>query len=156
MGAIHQHRLSIETSEPDNILVTQDGQIKIMDFGIAKTLGNHGEFSSGRLLVGTYRYLAQNRHWVYALILEQTSIALASYSMRLSRDGILIFPKQTLVMPFTTEDTRPRTYEIQRNCSQRSCQSYHAINEQKANKTTGFCNRDGIFITFSSKRKYRC
>ena len=29
-----------------------------MDFGIAKTLGNHSEFSSGRLLVGTYRYLA--------------------------------------------------------------------------------------------------
>ena len=58
MGAIHQHRIVHRDLKPDNILVTQDGQIKIMDFGIAKTLGNHGEFSSGRLLVGTYRYLA--------------------------------------------------------------------------------------------------
>ena len=58
MSAIHQHRIVHRDLKPDNILVTQDGQIKIMDFGIAKTLGNHGEFSSGRLLVGTYRYLA--------------------------------------------------------------------------------------------------
>ena len=59
LGAIHAHRIVHRDLKPDNILVTGPGVAKLMDFGIAKQMGAHGQdTSSGGMVVGTFKYLA--------------------------------------------------------------------------------------------------
>ncbi|MBI5495623.1 MAG: protein kinase [Deltaproteobacteria bacterium] len=60
LGAIHAHRIVHRDLKPDNILVTNSGVVKLMDFGIAKQFGgpNTGDTSSGGMVVGTFKYLS--------------------------------------------------------------------------------------------------
>ncbi|HEX5416184.1 MAG TPA: serine/threonine-protein kinase [Chloroflexota bacterium] len=53
----HRHDIVHRDIKPQNIMVTANGPVKVMDFGIAKDLDNDGATSAG-LLVGTPRYMS--------------------------------------------------------------------------------------------------
>ncbi|MFH1810766.1 MAG: protein kinase [Pseudomonadota bacterium] len=58
LGTIHAHRIVHRDLKPDNILVTPQGVVKLMDFGIAKQLTDQGPSTSGGMVVGTFKYLS--------------------------------------------------------------------------------------------------
>lgn len=58
LSTIHAHRIVHRDLKPDNVLVTPGGVVKLMDFGIAKQLAEHGPSTSGGMVVGTFKYLA--------------------------------------------------------------------------------------------------
>ena len=58
LSTIHAHRIVHRDLKPDNIMVTAGGVVKLMDFGIAKQLAEHGPSTSGGMVVGTFKYLA--------------------------------------------------------------------------------------------------
>lgn len=58
LSAIHAHRIIHRDLKPDNILVTPNGVVKLMDFGIAKQLAEAEPSTSGGMVVGTFKYLS--------------------------------------------------------------------------------------------------
>ncbi len=55
----HSHRILHRDIKPENILRQSTGQIKLLDFGVAKQLGdNDGELTKAGMVIGTPRYMA--------------------------------------------------------------------------------------------------
>ncbi|MEM0969171.1 MAG: serine/threonine-protein kinase, partial [Verrucomicrobiota bacterium] len=56
----HNHELVHRDVKPANIMITLDGEVKIMDFGLVKMRGGPGSagLTEARMSVGTPRYLA--------------------------------------------------------------------------------------------------
>jgi hypothetical protein len=56
IAALHAQRLVHRDLKPSNVLVARDGRVVIVDFGIAKQLGEHSTMTNG--LIGTPAYMA--------------------------------------------------------------------------------------------------
>lgn len=58
-GVEHMHRMGVvhRDLKPSNIFITRDGQIKLMDFGIARLMDNHDASQKGTM-VGTLLYIS--------------------------------------------------------------------------------------------------
>jgi serine/threonine-protein kinase len=52
---------------PSNILLTRDGRVKVIDFGIAKARGRLGATSTGNKLKGKLRYMSPEQAWGRAI-----------------------------------------------------------------------------------------
>lgn len=55
---LHTHGVIHRDLKPDNILITDTGEIKVIDFGIAQLLTEKGSGTPGRQLVGTPVYMS--------------------------------------------------------------------------------------------------
>ncbi len=58
LSSIHAHRIVHRDLKPDNILVSDAGVVKLMDFGIAKSFTGRSEHSSGGMVLGTFKYIS--------------------------------------------------------------------------------------------------
>ncbi|WP_426750784.1 serine/threonine-protein kinase [Myxococcus sp. Y35] len=58
LAYIHGHGLVHRDLKPSNIMVDDDRQVRLMDFGLAKFLADDAAITEAGKLVGTYRYMA--------------------------------------------------------------------------------------------------
>lgn len=58
LAYIHAHGLVHRDLKPSNIMVDEDRQVRLMDFGLAKFLADDAAVTQGGRLVGTFRYMA--------------------------------------------------------------------------------------------------
>jgi len=90
LGAAHEQDVIHRDLKPSNIFVTNEGDIKLMDFGLAKpTLSNEDITDSG-MTVGTYLYMAPEQ-----ILGNQTGVYTDLYAF-----GIILYRMCTAVLPF--------------------------------------------------------
>ncbi|MBF5044955.1 serine/threonine protein kinase [Aggregicoccus sp. 17bor-14] len=58
LAYIHQRGLVHRDLKPSNIMVDEDRQVRLMDFGLAKFLADDAQVTADGRLVGTFRYMA--------------------------------------------------------------------------------------------------
>jgi tetratricopeptide (TPR) repeat protein len=50
LAAAHEKKILHSDVKPENIMLTPSGQVKLLDFGVARRLGSHGDTTAGSLL----------------------------------------------------------------------------------------------------------
>jgi tRNA A-37 threonylcarbamoyl transferase component Bud32 len=93
----HRQRILHRDLKPANLMLTADGSIKVMDFGIARVLGAARVTRAGNL-VGTIEYMSPER--IHG---EETDIRSDLYSL-----GIVLYEMLTGRVPFSS----PSEYEL--------------------------------------------
>ena len=58
LSYIHGHGIVHRDLKPSNVMVDDDRQVRLMDFGLAKYLADDGFITAGGKMVGTFRYMA--------------------------------------------------------------------------------------------------
>ena len=58
LAYIHGHGLVHRDLKPSNMMVDEDRQVRLMDFGLAKFLADDAAVTADGRLVGTFRYMA--------------------------------------------------------------------------------------------------
>ena len=90
----HEHGLVHRDVKPQNVLLTQDGDAKVTDFGIARSLDvEHGVTQTGTVL-GTSNYLSP----------EQASGAATTPATDIYSLGVVLYELLTGEVPFTGEN----------------------------------------------------
>jgi tetratricopeptide (TPR) repeat protein/predicted Ser/Thr protein kinase len=54
----HEHGMIHRDIKPQNLMLTAKGQLKVLDFGLARLAGRHGQFTGAGIVVGTADYMA--------------------------------------------------------------------------------------------------
>jgi len=90
----HQNGIIHRDIKPDNIMISQDGQVKVMDFGIAKVLTNITVTDTGALL-GSPAYMSP----------EQVMGGEITFKSDIFSIGVLTYKLLTNISPFASNST---------------------------------------------------
>ncbi len=97
LASAHEHAIVHRDVKPSNLFVTSKGVLKVMDFGIAKALGENDHTATGRI-VGTPKYMSPEQISGFSKVTPQADV----YSL-----GVVAYEMFTGVVPFSHPDTLP-------------------------------------------------
>ncbi len=92
LGAAHQAGFVHRDVKPENVLITRDGRVKVVDFGLARAVAEARHTKTG-LVIGTVAYLAP----------EQVSSATADARSDVYAAGVMLFELVTGRQPHTAD-----------------------------------------------------
>ena len=67
--------------KPENVLISDRGRIKVVDFGLAKAVSSQSSTATQGLLIGTVSYLLRSWWWPGGRTHDRTCTAPASCSL---------------------------------------------------------------------------
>ncbi len=102
LEAAHQRGIIHRDIKPSNIMITPQGQVKILDFGLAKFAGSEDSLTSADVVVGTLAYMSPEQCRG-----EKLSPASDVFSM-----GIVFYEMLTGKNPFRGEDAGSTFYKL--------------------------------------------
>lgn len=102
LDAAHQCGLVHRDLKPANILISDTGQVKLMDFGLAKQENSDDDLTQSGAVIGSYRYMAP----------EQIMQEAVDGRTDLYAFGIVLFQMLTGVLPFNSSPGGGGEFEI--------------------------------------------
>jgi serine/threonine-protein kinase len=101
LGAAHRAGIVHRDVKPENVLLADDGRVKVADFGLARAVSTATASSSTGVLLGTVAYLAP----------EQVERGAANARTDVYASGILLFEMLTGSKPFEGETALQVAYQ---------------------------------------------
>ncbi len=102
LEASHQVDVIHRDIKPSNVLLTDDGKIKLMDFGLAKPQGGEDDLTKSGATVGSFRYMSPEQ-----ILNQQVDIRTDLYSF-----GIVLYEMCTGQLPFDAAGGGAAEFEI--------------------------------------------
>jgi serine/threonine-protein kinase len=93
LGAAHQAGIVHRDVKPENVLLSDDGQVKVADFGLARAVANATSHTTSGILMGTVGYLSP----------EQVERGIADPRSDVYAAGIVLFEMLTGDKPYDGE-----------------------------------------------------
>jgi serine/threonine-protein kinase len=100
LGAAHTAGLVHRDVKPENVLVTNDGRVKVADFGLARAIAGANLTTDDSVLLGTAAYLAP----------EQVRDGVSDSRSDVYSAGILLFELLTGTVPFSGDNATAVAY----------------------------------------------
>ncbi len=91
LAAAHRAGIVHWDVKPENVLISEDGRVKVADFGLARVVDTHTQFSQTGMLFGTVAYLAP----------EQVERGISDARSDVYAAGVLLFEMLTGTKPFS-------------------------------------------------------
>ena len=101
LAAAHDAGIIHRDIKPENVLITNDGQVKVTDFGLAKTTSSQTSTASHGVLMGTMSYIAP----------EIPQSGASSKASDIYSTGVMIYEMLTGKKPHTGEDLSQVLYK---------------------------------------------
>ncbi len=101
LGAAHQAGLVHRDVKPENVLLADDGRVKVADFGLARAVHNAADHTSSGILIGTVGYLSP----------EQVDGGAADARSDVYAAGIMLYELLTGEKPYTGETSLQVAYQ---------------------------------------------